>query len=127
MAQYADVIELAAPAETLPGSQVNITVKIKNLYSATISIMVSGALEYGVTPWPNVTFPGDWANVGAGETCEFSGYFIMPDQRVTVHAYSFWYGADGLWYFDDEMTKVVNVAALTPLASDFRIADFNKV
>jgi hypothetical protein len=51
----------------------------------------------------------------------------MPGGRVTIHAYSYWYGADGYWYFDDEMTKVINLLTLTPQASEFKIADFYKV
>ena len=127
MAQYAQIIEIVAPSEAAPGSRVDITVKIKNLYSAAIGVMVGGALEYGVSPWPSIDFPVDSANVGAGATYSFSGYFYMPDKRVTVHAYSYWYGADGYWHFDDEMTKIVNLAALTPQVSEFKIADFTKV
>jgi hypothetical protein len=127
MAQYADVIEIVAPPQAAPGDLVSITVRIKNLYSAPIGIMVGGALEYGVSPWPGITFASNSANVDAGATYTFSGYFYMPDKKVTIHAYSYWYGADGSWHFDDEMTKVVNLGALTPQVSDFKIADFYKV
>jgi len=127
VAQYADIIEIVAPSQAAPGDLVNITVRIKNLYSAPIGIMVGGALEYGVSPWPGITFPTNSANVDAGATYSFNGYFYMPDKAVTVHAYSYWYGADGYWYFDDEMTKAVNLAALTPQVSEFKIADFYKV
>lgn len=127
MAQYADVIEITAPSQAASGSRVDITVKIKNLYSAPIGIMVGGALEYGVSPWPGITFPDYYANVDAGATYPFSGYFYMSDKAVTVHAYSYWYGADGAWHFDDEMTKQVSLAALSPQVSEFKIADFYKI
>jgi hypothetical protein len=29
----------------------------------------------------------------------------MPGADVTVHAYSYFYGADGYWYFDNRATK----------------------
>jgi hypothetical protein len=109
VAQYADVIEIVAPSEAAQGNRVNITVKIKNSYSAAIGIMVGGALEYGVSPWPGINFPIPSANVDGGATNSFGGYFIMPDKKVTIHAYSYWYGTDGSWYFDDEMTQVVNI------------------
>ena len=109
MAQYADIIEIVAPAEAAQGSRVDITVRVKNTYSAAIGIMVGGALEYGVSPWPGISFPAPSANVAGGATYSFSGYFTMPDKKVTIHAYSYWYGTDGSWYFDDEMTKVVNL------------------
>jgi hypothetical protein len=125
MAQYADIIEIVAPSQAASGSRVDITVRVKNLYSAPIGVMVSGALEYGVSPWPGIDFPENNANVDV--TYSFNGYFYMPDSRVTIHAYSYWYGADGYWYFDDELTKVINLASLTPQVSEFQIADFYKV
>lgn len=118
MALYADIIEIVAPDSAAPGSRVDVTVRVKNLYSGTISIMIGGALEYGVTPWPGITFPENWANVAPGETYSFNGYFIMPDRALTAHAYGYWYGSDGLWYFDDEGTKAM---AVTELRYEFDI------
>ena len=117
MAQYADVIEIVAPAEAPAGSRVDITVRIKNTCSSAIGIMAGGALEYGVSPWPGISFPEPSANVAGGVTNSFAGYFTIPDKKVTIHAYSYYYGSDGYWYFDDEMTKVINPAAA--LESEF--------
>ncbi|MBA2084677.1 hypothetical protein DMTZ50_0482 [Dehalococcoides mccartyi] len=128
MAQYADVIEIITPGQAAPGSRVDITVRVKNTYSNVISIMVGGALEYGVSPWPGIDFAENWANVDSAAVHAFGGSFIMPDRRVTIHAYSYWYGADGYWYYDDELTKSVDItAAPEPSISEFRIADFIKV
>ena len=113
MALYADIVEIVAPAEATANSRVDITVRIKNKYASTIGIMVGGALEYGVTPWPGIEFPTNWANVLGGATQSFNGYFTMPDKKATIHAYSYYY-AEGSWHFDDEMTKVVNLAAAIP-------------
>jgi len=112
VAQYADIIEVVAPAEAAAGSRADITVRVKNTYSAPIGILVAGALEYGVSPWPGITFPEPSGNINGGATQSFSGYFIMPDKKVTIHAYSYYYGADGSWHFDDEMTKVVNLVSV---------------
>ena len=112
MAQYAQIVEIVAPSQAIAGERVDITVRIKNAYSATIGIMVAGALEYGVTPWPGITFPENSANVNAGVTYSFSGYFTMPNKKVSIHAYSYYYASDGYWYFDDEMTKTVNLAQI---------------
>ncbi len=112
MAQYADIVEIVAPTEAVQGSRIDIMVRIKNTYSSAIGIMVAGALEYGVSPWPGISFPETSTNVNGGATHSFSGYFIMPDKKVTVHAYSYYYGADGSWHFDDEMTKVVNLVSV---------------
>ena len=111
MAQYADIVGIVAPAEAVAGNRVDITVRIKNLYSSTIGIMVGGALEYGVTPWPGINFPDDTENVAGGVTHSFNGWFTMPSKRVTIHAYSYYY-ADGSWHFDDEMTRAVDLAAV---------------
>ena len=128
MAQYADIIEIVAPSQAAAGNLVDITVRIKNTYSGVISIMVGGALEYGVSPWTGIDFPESWANVEGGATRSFSGSFVMPNKKVTIHAYSYWYGSDGYWYFDDELTKTVDVAAAPqPSISEFRIVDYVKV
>jgi len=110
MAYYADIVEIIAPSEAKPGDRVDITVRIKNTYSSSVGIMAGGALEYGVSPWPGISFPDSSANVDGGATHSFSGYFTMPDKRVTIHAYSYYYGSDGYWHFDDEMTRTINLA-----------------
>jgi len=127
VAQYAQIVEIVAPSQALPGERVDVTVRIKNTYSAAIGIMVAGALEYGVSPWPGISFPENSANVNGGATYSFNGYFTMPDKAVTIHAYSYWYGADSAWHFDDEKTKTVNLSTLTPQISEFKIADFTRV
>jgi hypothetical protein len=128
VAQYADIVEIIAPAEAAQGSRVDITVRIKNTYLSAIGIMAGGAIEYGVSPWPGISFSEPGANVDGGSTYSFSGYFTMPDKKVTIHAYSYWYGADGAWYFDDEMTRSVDMAGVpSPSISEFRISDFAKV
>ena len=110
MAYYADIVEIIAPSKAKPGGRVDITVRIKNTYSSSVGIMAGGALEYGVSPWPGISFPDPSANVDGGATHSFSGYFTMPDKRVTIHAYSYYYGSDGYWHFDDEMTRTINLA-----------------
>jgi hypothetical protein len=131
MAQYADIIEIVAPSQAISGSRVDITVRVKNLYPAAIGIMVIGVPEYSGLPageYINGLYPQQAVtNVAAGATYSFSGYFQMPDKGVTVHVYSYWFGADNAWHFDDEMTKVVNLAASTPQVSEFKIADFYRV
>jgi hypothetical protein len=125
MAQYADIIDVVAPAEAVAGSRVDITVKIKNLYSDAIGIMAGGALEYGVTPWPGIEFPTNWANVPAGQTQSFSGYFTMPDREVKIHAYSYWYGG-GNWHLDDEMVKTVKVAEAVKGTITRKVLEYNE-
>jgi len=127
MAYYADIVEIAAPGEAVPGSRVDITVRIKNLYPSAIGVMAGGALEYGVSPWPGITFPDNSANVDGGATHSFSGYFTMPDSDVKLHAYSYYYGVDGYWHFDDEMVKTVKKGSLKEQFAQFAISSLVKV
>ena len=124
---YTEIVEIAAPSSAVAGELVSVEVKIKNTYSSTIGIMAGGALEYGVTPWPGINFPDSVANVSPGETHSFTGWFTMPDRDVEIHAYSYYYGGDGYWYFDDEKTKKVSLAELAPEFSQFAIADYSVV
>ena len=127
MAQYAEIVEIVAPAEAVASNQVDIIVRIKNLHTATITIMVGGALEYGVSPWPTITYPGYMVDTPGGWIAEFNGYFTMPSAGVKIHAYSYWYGDDGYFHFDDEKTKDVKLAELVPAFSEFEITDYRKV
>jgi hypothetical protein len=71
---------------------------------------VVGVPEYeGLPSGLYIQFPVSSVNVDAGATYPFAGYFTMPDKKVTIHIYSYWYGADDLWHLDDEMTKAVNL------------------
>ncbi len=128
MAHYADIVEIVAPSQAAPGDQVNITVRIRNLYSDVISIMVAGVLEYGGSLQTGISFTEYSANVDGGVTYSFNGSFIMPDSAVNIHAYSYWYGSDGYWHPDDELTRSVGKSAVPqPSISEFRIADFARV
>lgn len=124
---YTEIVKIVAPSEAVAGQTVDIEVEIKNTYSATIGIMIGGALDYGETPWPTIDFPDNSANVAAGATHTFHGSFTMPDSDVTIHAYSYYYGSDGYWHFDDEETKDVSVTELVPEFSRFEIADYKTV
>jgi len=131
VAQYAQIVEIVAPSQALPGERVDVTVRIKNTYSAAIGVMAVGVPEYSGVPggeYINGLNPQQaTANIDAGVTYSFSGYFYMPDKAATIHAYSYWYGADSAWHFDDDKTKPVSLATLTPQISEFKIADFTRV
>jgi len=115
MATYADIISVTAPSEAPVGGNVAVSVVVKNLYSATIGIMVGGALEDGETPWPKINFPVNSANVAGGATHYFAGRFTMPNyppgKVIKIHAYSYYYSTDG-WHFDDEEITSVKIEAI---------------
>jgi len=113
MAQYAEIVSIVAPKSAVAGQRVDIEVTVRNLYSSTIGIMVGGALEYGPTKWPKITFPVYSYNTPGGSTHTFEGYFTMPAADTTIHAYSYYYA--GTWYPDDEKTK--DITAWVKLAT----------
>jgi hypothetical protein len=121
---YSEITKISAPSEAAPGNTVTISITIKNLYSSTIGIMVGGALEYGVTPWPKISCPDNHLNVPGGESHTFQCTFTMPEYDVIIHAYSYYYSSDG-WVFDDERTKDIDVGT-EPEFSNLQ-ATFRKV
>lgn len=125
MALYVEIVEINTPNEAVPGSVVNVTTKLKNLYSGPVTIKVVGVPEYdGLPPAVYINFPEQQATVNPGETHSFSGSFVMPDKPVTARIYSYWYGADGYFHLDDIKAKQVDVASLSPVFSDFSISDY---
>ena len=117
---YTQITDIFGPAEAGAGSRVDIIARIKNLHSSTIGIMAIGSLEYGIIPWPNITFPTPWINVPGGATQDFAGYFIMPSSNVTLHIYSLYY-SEGGWVPDDE--RAVSILALTaPVFSNLSVS-----
>lgn len=124
---YVDVISIVAPNEAVAGGTVDITVTIKNISSYLLSAMVGAYLEYGVSPWPEVTFPYNSVTLNPGEIHSFNGPFTMPDHDVIIHAYSYWYGNDGLWHFDDEKTRSVDLTTIEEVFSNLDITNWIKV
>lgn len=128
MALYAQIVDISAPGEAAPGSVVNVTAAVKNLYSGPVTIKVVGVPEYeGLPPALYIDFPAPQATIGPGETHPFSGSFVMPDKAVTVRIYSYWFGSDGYFHLDDIKGKTVNVAVLSPAFSEFIISDYAAV
>ncbi len=118
---YADIVEIVAPNQASPGELVNVEVKVKNLSDYGFYIAVSAVVDGSQIP-----ITPDYAGVDPGATSSFYGSLTMPSSRVTITAYSwFWTGSE--WYRDDQMTKDIALATLTPQVSEFKIADCSKV
>jgi len=126
MAYYAEIVHVGVQTEAREGEIVDILVGVKNLYTSTIGILIGGALEYGVTPWPGITFVDTSYNTPAGATHYFSGAFTMPNKEVKVHVYSYYYGVDSGWHFDDEEVRTVKLSALAPEFDALKITDYER-
>ena len=118
---YADIIKIDAPASAAVGDTVIIDVSVKNISNNDWNIAVTAGYESTSVP-----FQFDYLLVSPGQTVIFRGWFTMPSQNVRVEARS-WYWDNNNWVQDDQMTKDISVAMLTPQVSQFQIADFSKV
>lgn len=128
--EYTQIVEIIAPSEAVAGETVLLTIRVRSLFTSPMGIMVGGALDYGISPWPTIDchYPDNQAIVGPGDTHSFSCDFVMPDSDVTVHAYSYWYGSDSAWHLDDEATKNISLLAVVkPTFSDFKIRKYDSV
>ena len=106
---YAEITSLVVdPVKAYTGQYVSVTIAIKNTLSYAITVMAGGAYDYGQSPWTTLTFPSSTtATISGGYTRSFLAYFWMPSKACTVHAYSYFYGSDGAYHFDDEVTASV--------------------
>jgi len=101
---YTEITEIVAPSSAVAGETVLVTVKVKNKWTGGFRISV--AVTYDTSRFIG---PVDkW--VAAGATESWSGSFTMPASGVTIWAYSSYWGEDGLWHLDDEMSKDVSLA-----------------
>jgi len=117
----ADIIMIDAPSSAPAGEQVIVDISVKNISSQDQYLAVTAV--YDSTSFP---FQFDYLLVSPGQTVIFRGWFTMPSKNVRVTAWSWsWDGSN--WVYEDQMTKDIALAALTPQTSEFKIADFYKV
>ncbi|MDZ4230397.1 MAG: hypothetical protein U1B77_01100 [Dehalococcoidales bacterium] len=117
----ADIIAIAAPSSVPAGEQVAVDVSVKNISSSDQYIAVTAV--YNSASFP---FQFDYLMVSSGQTVIFRGVFTMPSENVKVTAWS-WSWDGGQWVQDDQMTKDIALAVLTPQVNEFQILDFSKV
>ncbi|GAI32568.1 unnamed protein product, partial [marine sediment metagenome] len=101
---YTDIVEIVAPSSAKAGDWVDVTIKVKNIWTDWVHVWMLGLYD-SVERFVDFT---DW--IPAGSTHEYTGAFIMPDRDVIIHAYTYYEGEDGGWYFDDEAEKRVSLA-----------------
>ena len=119
---YTSILGIYAPSSAVPGIVVNVTVTIKNISSSLMEVMVGGALEYGVIPWPSIDFPSFIKDVNPRDSRSFVGSFIMPEKDVIIHAYSYYRGLGEVSFsFDDHRTEKVAMGVLEPIFSNLSV------
>jgi len=102
---YTDIVDIVAPSSAFAGESVPVTIKIKNKYTDIITVAAIGVYDSEVRFIDWLTY-----NIPAGSTHSFSGSFVMPNEPVTIHGYSYYYGTDGNYHPDDEAAKDVSLA-----------------
>ena len=118
---YADIVKIDAPSSVSEGEQVIVDVSVKNISGSDQYLAVTGVFDS-----TSFTFQFDYLLVSPQQTVIFRGWFAMPSKSVRVTAWS-WYWDGSKWVQEDQMTKDIALAALTPQVSEFQIADFYKV
>ncbi len=116
----ADIVALNAPSSAPAGETVIIDVSVKNV--STVDQYIAVTAVYDSTSLP---FQFDYLLVSPGQTVLMRGSFRMPAKSVKITAWS-WYWDGSQWIQDDQGTKDIALATVTPLVSDFRIADYYK-
>lgn len=118
---YADIVRIDAPSSASQDDQAIVDVSVKNISGSDQYLAVTGVFDS--TSFP---FQFDYLLVSPQETMIFRGWFVMPSKSVRVTAWS-WYWDGSKWVQEDQVTKDIALAALTPQVSEFQIADFYKV
>ena len=118
---YADITKIDAPSSASEGEQVIVDVSVKNISGSDQYLAVTAVFDSTSIP-----FQFEYLLVSPQQTVIFRGWFAMPSKSVRVTAWS-WYWDGSKWVQEDQMTKDIALAALTPQVSEFQIADFYKV
>jgi len=125
---YTEIFEVVAPYQADPGSSVGVMVKVKNLYSSALTVMVRGELRYGIVPYPYLYFTPEPIDIPAGDWWAFWGSFIMPGAKTTLYIVSYYKTVDAYFNADDSILQDIAVPAPTvPAISEFKISDYMKV
>ncbi len=118
---YTDIVGIYGLAEAVYGDTVNIQVAIKNLCSYGIYIAATADIA-GVTNTVSPVYDG----VDAGATYYFTISFTMPNNDITLTAWS-WYWTGSEWLYDDHEAVTIKLKVLTPQFSGFGISDYSKI
>jgi len=102
---FTEIVDIVAPSSAGEGEMVSVTVKIKNLWTASVRVYCVAVLD------STLRFI-DWLDywIPAGATHSFYGSFIMPDESVTINAYSYYEDINGYLQPDDSKSKDVALA-----------------
>lgn len=120
---YTDIVAIYGPAEAAEGETVDITVRVKNIWTGSVHVYCVGVLD---SEDRFIDWLDEW--IPAGETHDFSGSFVMPNHDVIVNAYTYYEGEDGLLYSDDSESASITLKELPSSEfSGFGISEYQTV
>ncbi len=121
MPAVADIVKIDAPASAPAGETVIVDVSVKNISGSDKYLAVTAVYDSNGIP-----FQFDYLLVSPGQTVVFRGNFIMPNKKVRVTAWSWWWDGSQ-WVYDDTAYVDIALSVLTPEFSGFGIEDYSKV
>lgn len=105
----------------LPGEPVVVSVRLKNIGSQGMHIAATGIWDS-----TQLNFDPVYAWAEMLQTIYFRANFTMPNKKVMVTAYGWWWNG-AQWVNDSWKEKELLLAAGAAEFSDFRIAQYQKV
>ena len=101
MAQIAEIVDIITPQQALPGENIIVDVKVKNIGASNYNIAVTGVYDS-----TNLSWQFDYLLLVPGETVTFRGWFTMPQETVILTIWS-WYRMGTSWVLDETRTSSI--------------------
>ena len=117
---YTKIVGIYGPSEAGAGETVNIDVAVKNTWTGSFYVTVTGRYDGA-----NITPSVDYLNIGPGKTVHFYFDFTMPNKDITLDVWSFFW-AEPKWIEDDHMTVDIDLATLEPAFRGFGVTDYSQ-
>jgi hypothetical protein len=123
MGSWTEITSIEVPQKAAEGQAVNVRVTVKNIYSQSLWVVVTGYVDGSEFPQPLAEIPG-------GGSYTFDFYFYMPARDISLQFWSYiWLvypEQPGYWQVDDYRTASAPLE-VTVAFSEFKITDYIKV
>ncbi len=108
---YTLIVSINAPSNSSPGSQIFMSVTIKNTFVAAINIACV-ALANGQR-FMDTSGTNNW--IQPGQQKDFTGQYVtMPSGNLVIDAYSYFLDTNGNWDADDHMKITITTTQTNP-------------
>ena len=118
---YTDIVAIYGPSEAAEGETVDITIRVKNIWSGSLHVYCVGVRD---TEDRFIDWLDEW--IAAGQSHDFSGSFVMPNHGAYVNGLTYFEALDGYLYLDDEMQVYIKLQELEPTFRSFGVTDYSQ-